>query len=181
MSLIDQFDKTHHRIEASIKDYSNEIRTINDSVKNRPTISDIHSDNEFGLRKATGAIRYHNKSTLIGKSHRRSKENKATKSEIMAHVVTKIVNDGCPSRANRYGFSSSLFTYRYTAPEVDLDDPIAFANHYRVPLLHQKHVRHELISEEKEVKDAISDMNDSANQLEDRRQMGKEMMNINLR
>jgi hypothetical protein len=69
--LNEAYNDAHDRIETIIKDYSNEIKRINEQLRDAPTMSDIHSDNEFGLRKATGAIRYHNKSTLIGKSRRR--------------------------------------------------------------------------------------------------------------
>jgi hypothetical protein len=176
ISLVDQFDKAHHRIEASIKDYSNEISTINDSIKNLPTTIGIRPFNEFGLRKASGAIRYHNKSTLISGSRRRNNDNKSIKSEIMAHVVTKVVNDGCPSRGQRYKNRSYSF---WTG--TNRDDVAKFTTYYQVPLLHRKIYTHDnIMTKEQEVKDAISDMNKSANQLENQRTMGKKMMEYQL-
>jgi hypothetical protein len=124
----------HDRIETIIKDYSNEIKRINEQLRDAPTISDVHSDNEFGLRKATGAIRYHNKSTLIGKSRRRTP---VSKSQMLARLATRFIDDTrtrwllgrgdrrfCGfSRPNRYHLNADvpprIFThYYYVLPAV---------------------------------------------------------------
>jgi hypothetical protein len=173
-SSMDAYNEAHHHIENIIKDYSNEIRTINDSVKNRPTMSDIHSDNEFGLRKATGAIRYHNKSALIGKSRRRTNDGidkgYQGKGQTLAYLVNDTIDDARPWRSSPYHYSHTRRRY-YVLPN---DPPHIFT------MCYQHYIRPKRRNEKKEreemIKNATSHMQHYIKQLENRHTFGKDMI-----
>jgi hypothetical protein len=157
IELKQTFETAHNRIESMIKEYSNEISTINGQLRHAPTISNIDSLSEYDQRKVSGAVRHHNKSTLIGKSRHWTSYNKTTKSDILAHLTTRLIND---ARANG-GAPMAWQMYPYVAPATITSDG---RRTKRVPT-HEHYL----------LQSAIGRINKHTEKLESRNQLGHQM------